>query len=1300
MRNFALFLIAIILVCYCNSSTALSDSPRTGGWLPNGQVNAVLSTQDTVYVGGQFTCLSPYTGGGVPVDASTALPAASFPEVEGTVYAVCPDGGGGWYIGGQFSVVGGLARSNICRILSSGSVDPAWIANANSTVHTLALSGGTVYAGGEFTTVGASSRNYLAALDAATGAVYAWNPNPDGYVRAVCVSGSTAYVGGEFSNLGVHARACIAEIDLSTAQPTAWNPGADSAVYALALDGTTLFAGGSFTNIGGAARNYIAAVNTSTGNAEAWNPGANSWVRAIGIDGGTLFAGGLFTTVGGQSRNRIAAINAATGAVEAWNPGADSAVFSLVIGGSTIYVGGAFSACGGQARNCAAAVDTASGNVLTWNPVAGATVYALAAAGSEVYIGGSFTGIGGVIRNHIAALDASTGIPTAWNPDVNNTVSCLALAAGNIFAGGTFSSVGGAPRNHLAAIDQSTGVPTAWAADTDDEVLALCAHDGVLYVGGSFSQIAGESRSCIGAIDPATGSVAGWNPSALGSVFCLAASGSRIFAGGNFFLMGGQLRMNIAAITTGGAVTAFAPNTDDCVNTLAAAAGTLYVGGNFTSIGGEDRNRLAAISLATDTVTSWDPNVDNAVYALALSGSDLYVGGEFFAVGGSPKPNLAVVDTATAAPGAWNPNPNAAVRAIGISSVNVDVAGAFTTIGGENRANFAQFLSGLPAPTNPGATAAAQTSITWTWTDNADSETGFNVYDDPGAGPPTTLQCTTAANAQSWQHPGLLPNGQYAFQAAATNGVIESQKTANFTAWTLIEPVAALSFSNVSTTSITVGATNAFTNLAAGSSGLFFENLTQATSSGWQQHDGPWVSSGLQINTEYTFSGKSRNGEGNETTAATDSKWTQAAVPAAPVVDSPTIDSAEITVGAGDGNPSTTEYAISVTPAVNGNAWVQSGGALGSNSAWQTAAAWSTTEVTGLNDDTAYLFSVKARNGEGIETTPGPAAGVATLPDLIPSVAFTLESNTETAADSIEFTVMLDEPTVPEFGAAAVVVNGLAGTVAVTGDYPAYNVRVDLTDPEADGDVSITVPPDLLYDTDSNPCPGGTSQTCHVYNWHGFVQQPASVDAYTGDLVTLEVTPACGATSLEYSWKWQGIAKVVSGVGNGSPVLLLDNVDESREGQYWCEITYDGSTHPSAPATVSVNEPLSLAPVEAQTILSGETCTFSVWATGGYPPLAYTWAKNGQTIFGATQSTYTTPPLGVEDSGSTYTVTVNDSNTDQASTSAQVTVETNVPAAGTASLFLLTTALLLLAAKKLVFSRMGSCPRRSFRRSL
>src|SRR5438552_1624618 len=71
-------------------------------WVPNGTVYAVVLSGNTIYIGGNFTFVGPATGGGVPLSAATGSLLRPFPNVDGSVYAVVPDGQGGWYVGGSF----------------------------------------------------------------------------------------------------------------------------------------------------------------------------------------------------------------------------------------------------------------------------------------------------------------------------------------------------------------------------------------------------------------------------------------------------------------------------------------------------------------------------------------------------------------------------------------------------------------------------------------------------------------------------------------------------------------------------------------------------------------------------------------------------------------------------------------------------------------------------------------------------------------------------------------------------------------------------------------------------------------------------------------------------------------------------------------------------------------------------------------------------------------------------------------------------------------------------------------------
>src|SRR5207253_5696719 len=84
---------------------------------------------------------------------------------------VVPDGDGGWYVGGSFGELGGLARANLAHIRADKTVDEAWSPSVNGTVTTMALSKdrATLYIGGTFTSVNGEPRGRLAVLDARGG---------------------------------------------------------------------------------------------------------------------------------------------------------------------------------------------------------------------------------------------------------------------------------------------------------------------------------------------------------------------------------------------------------------------------------------------------------------------------------------------------------------------------------------------------------------------------------------------------------------------------------------------------------------------------------------------------------------------------------------------------------------------------------------------------------------------------------------------------------------------------------------------------------------------------------------------------------------------------------------------------------------------------------------------------------------------------------------------------------------------------------------------------------------------------
>ncbi len=732
--------VLVVPLLLSSAGVVFAQTVDTTLWVANGIVYSVVPDGGTIYIGGRFSMVGPPTGSAVAIDASTGVAQQPYPKVAGIqaasdagrVYAIAPDGNGGWYLGGSFTMVRGQPRNYLAQLDAAGNLTP-WDPNPNSAVRTLAVSGGTVYAGGYFTSIGGQPRNSIAALDATTGTATSWNPNAaGGYVLALAVSGATVYAGGFFGTIGGQTRRNIAALDATTGAATPWDPGASGGgtnpyVEALAVSGGTVYIGGWFATVAGQTRNNIAAIDSTTGAVTAWNPNAGpnpdvhtrAEVVALAVSGGTVYAGGVFTTIGGQPRNRVAALDATTGTATAWVPNPNGIVWALAVSGSTVYAGGGFTSIGGQSRNNLAALDATTGFATAWNPNVSDRVEALAVSGATVYAGGRFTTVGAQPRSNIAALDLATGAVTDWNPnpDVFGDVYDLAISGGTVYAGGHFTSIGGQPRNRIAALDAVTGTATAWDPNGNSDIQCLEVKGATVYVGGSFTTIGGQSRSGIAALDAATGAATPWDPNASATVRTLVVTEGAVYAGGEFTSIGGQPRNRIAALDpASGAATAWNPNADSRVNGLVVSGGTVYAGGFFTSIGGQPRNYIAALDVATGVATAWNPSASGGspstyVNALAVSGNTVYAGGSFTSIGGQPRNSIAALDGATAGAIAWDPHATGTdLKAIAVSGSTVYAGGSFHSIGGQPQASVAA-ISAAGVPVSVGHETPSQDDL-------------------------------------------------------------------------------------------------------------------------------------------------------------------------------------------------------------------------------------------------------------------------------------------------------------------------------------------------------------------------------------------------------------------------------------------------------------------------------------------------------------------------------------------------------------------------------------------------------------
>ncbi len=706
----------------------------------DGPVHGIERMGSTLYIGGGFTSVgTPVPYGGIVNKAGNGyLFTRDGARPNGTVRAVVPDGHGGWYIGGDFTQVGGQPRNHIARINADGSLNN-WRMDANNSVLSMTLTGNLLYIGGTFTVVGGISRGYLAQINLLSNRPTSWDPDVRGTVNSMSILGNTLYICGRFGVVGGKTRGHLAAITISSGTVNNWNPNPSSQLgqlmNAILADPSTnnIYVGGLFRNINGQLRINFAIIDPFSGT-----------LRGESISLGNEFFGvqslALATKVISANRNVIyagfgdtpyssevnadppgmAAINAIKSgfitvhSLDSWNPDIEGAVNTMVVEDNTLYIGGRFDAVGNEVRHRAAAFQISSGNLLPWHPNADGTIYGMAIAGPTMYVGGNFNAIGRLNRYGIASVHAVRGTINTWYPDLggqnpeyysftDHIIYDLKADASRVYVAGRYTfnfhhdGVILEPVDRpLAGVINRNNAEFAWGnpntGSDADPFYAIDLGSGKAYwAGAEGSGLVGHRkhsiyvRNIVGALTKSTISYAN------APIRTLAVANSFILlAGGEFIEMNGERRFYIAAINTNtGGVVPFNPYFNNTVHDIVVDGDIVYIAGDFTDVGGTARNHLAAISLNTGTLTSWNPNADGSVKSLEIGDGVIYAGGSFHNIGGQSRNFAAALSKVDGAATSWNPNPDDEVFAFEQYEDLVYMGGKFREVLGQPRYNYA-----------------------------------------------------------------------------------------------------------------------------------------------------------------------------------------------------------------------------------------------------------------------------------------------------------------------------------------------------------------------------------------------------------------------------------------------------------------------------------------------------------------------------------------------------------------------------------------------------------------------------------
>ncbi|MDN5767701.1 MAG: PKD domain-containing protein [Humibacillus sp.] len=379
----------------------------------DGTVFAIEKTGSRVFLGGDFTSVTPRDGGAsmprnniLAFDAATGAVDTGFvPQLDGEVDAIAAGPDNTVYVAGLFKTVNGK-KMRLARLdAATGEIVSGWKPAVFSALTTsLALSKGVLYVGGYFAKVGGVEHSGLTALDPQTGKVLDWfNVNTFGHHGQGSAKG------------GVGAR----KIDIDAT-------------------GTKMVVIGNFTSVvdGGGTfdRDQVFRIDLGSGTAtvdptwrtlaytgQCYNWAFDSYIRDVQISpDGSYFV--IVATGGGAGGQNVDGTKASCDAASRYEmsgtgtnvrptwinyAGGDS-LWSVVVTGTAVYAGGHqrwsnnyngndFAGAGAVPRAGLVAMDPQNGLPLSWNPgrnPRGAGAFALLATDDGLYVGSDTSYIG------------------------------------------------------------------------------------------------------------------------------------------------------------------------------------------------------------------------------------------------------------------------------------------------------------------------------------------------------------------------------------------------------------------------------------------------------------------------------------------------------------------------------------------------------------------------------------------------------------------------------------------------------------------------------------------------------------------------------------------------------------------------------------------------------------------------------------------------------------------------------------------------------------------------------------------
>lgn len=675
MKSLYLVLLFIISTISLNAQNLMVDEDF---FQTDGYVHKLKIHNDTLYVAGNFSKVGKrFESYGYTVDTLSGEIKNNILSPDDYITDALPDGNGGWYIAGNFTMVGNVNRVRLAHIDGNGGVN-ALNVNFGNNIQRIIKHGNILYVCGHFSSINGQPHGSLASIDLNTGQLTSWNPNIssirdmlihngilyvitsnnltsydlatgnetplnaqiNGTKKRVIEHNNSIYIGGSYG---------IKEYDIAGDSLTPFFLH-NIDVESMCRKGDTLIFGGTFTHIGSTGnpwtlRTNLAAIDLNTSTILPWNPAPNDVVRALNVNDNKLYVGGFFTSINNINRSYTARFDTDNLQYinDNWYPNLNSSPRVFQFQDDDIYIGGYHQYMGGKNRKNFLAIDLNTNLLCDLSFNVNDEIHDFVIKDSLLMFCGDFTQVNNIARNRLAFFNRYTETLSNINPSIFGTNNKMELYEDTLYVTMQVNPT------KIKAIDIRTGQETIFPQQIYGSIKTLERQGNTLYFGGHFNNIylsdgTGFPNSHIAAIDCPTQTMTAWNPTPMGVIINInkiIPVGNNIYVGGDFNGFSGNLYSGMVILdsVTGNSSRTWTNNIGSLVADIHYLnSDTLYYMGGI--IGGANY-----LNPTTGVHNSWNQSIYATRSFLARNSNEIYLGGTFTSANNTPVKYLARLTT-------------------------------------------------------------------------------------------------------------------------------------------------------------------------------------------------------------------------------------------------------------------------------------------------------------------------------------------------------------------------------------------------------------------------------------------------------------------------------------------------------------------------------------------------------------------------------------------------------------------------------------------------------------------------------